>query len=105
MFLTLTNSAPSHKGIKISINSDYILSIHRNIATRQDGTIEDVTYIHCPPNGTWEVEESLEEINEMLNSGKTGAAGNKPLKREQKQQLPPTFESQKGTLPSFKKID
>ena len=67
MYITLTNAAESHRGNKISINSDLIATIHSRFVTKEDGAIENVTYIFCPPHGTWEVQEYLEDIVEILN--------------------------------------
>jgi hypothetical protein len=33
----------------------------------EDGIIENITYVFCPPHGTWEVEESLDEVVKTLN--------------------------------------
>ena len=68
MFITFTNANPAHKGKSISLNTDSIVSIHRNFATREDGTLEEVTFVHCPPHGTWEVVESVEEIFKLIKS-------------------------------------
>ena len=62
MLITLTNANPAHKNRAIIINSDAIVSIHRNITTREDGSIEEVTFVHCPPHGTWEVLETPDNI-------------------------------------------
>jgi hypothetical protein len=62
MLITLTNASPAHKNRPIVLNTDIIASIHRNITTREDGSIEEVTFIHCPPHGTWEVVETIEEV-------------------------------------------
>jgi len=70
MFITLTNANPSHKNKTIVLNVNSIVSVHRNIANREDGTIEEVTFIHCPPHGTWEVVEPLEKVLSLLNNEK-----------------------------------
>ena len=67
MYITLTNATESHRGNKIAINSDLIATIHSRFVTRDDGTIENITYIFCPPHGTWEVQEYIEDVVEMLN--------------------------------------
>lgn len=66
MFITLNNASPSFKGHKIAIKKDLIVTIHRNTAVREDGTIEEVTFIFAPPHGTWEVTESFEEVLELM---------------------------------------
>lgn len=75
MFITLTNATPAHKGKLVSINSNSIVTINTDKVERQmdESTtyIEDVTFIFCPPHGTWEVSESLEEVTNKLN-GKQG---------------------------------
>lgn len=69
MFITLTNAAVAHKGNKISINTDLIATVYQtqNLAKMEDGIIENVTYVFCPPHGTWEVEEQLEDVVSQLN--------------------------------------
>jgi hypothetical protein len=69
MFITLTNASENHKNDTILINSDYIITIYtgQNAAKKVDGVIEKVTYIYCPPHGTWEVQESIEEVFAKLN--------------------------------------
>lgn len=70
MLLLLTNASASHKGNKVVINTDLIVSIFNteNVAKKEDGIIENVTYVFCPPHGTWEVEESMEYIIEQTNT-------------------------------------
>ena len=69
MFISLTNASEAFKGQRIAINTDAIVSIYNteNVAKKNDGIIEYVTYIFCPPHGTWEVEESMEDIVNMVN--------------------------------------
>lgn len=68
MYITLTNTAEQHRGNKIAINTDLIATLHSKFITNDTGVIENVTYIFCPPHGTWEVSEPLEEVVEMLNA-------------------------------------
>jgi len=58
MLLSLTNANPDHKGKIIVLNSECIVSIHQDVITRPSGTIEQVTFVNCPPHGTWEVSET-----------------------------------------------
>lgn len=75
MFITLTNATPAHKGKPVAINSDSIVTINTDKVERQldelTTLVEDVTFIFCPPYGTWEVSESISEITAILN-GKKG---------------------------------
>lgn len=67
MFLTLTNAAPNFKNEKIVINSNVITSFMRHTIVRNEGDPEEtVTMIFCPPHGTWEVQETMEEILAQL---------------------------------------
>jgi hypothetical protein len=66
MFITLTNSSPEYKGNKIAIKKDLIVTIHRNTVTRDDKTVEEVTFIFVPPHGTWEVSETMEEVLALI---------------------------------------
>lgn len=73
MFIILTNAAEAFKGQRVAINSEIIVSVYNteNLAKKNDGIIERVTYVFCPPHGTWEVEESMEEIVNLVNGLKT----------------------------------
>jgi hypothetical protein len=62
MFIELTNANPAYKGKKIAIKKDLIATVHRSTVTRDDGTSEEVTYVFAPPHGTWEVQETFEEV-------------------------------------------
>lgn len=69
--IKLTNASPEHKNSPVIINIDGVISIHRSWANRpakegQDAYAEEVTFIHCPPYGTWEVYETMEEIEQRL---------------------------------------
>jgi len=72
MFITLTNANPAFKGRQVVLNSSNIVSIHRSTVTRPpeeeggDTVVEDITFVHCPPHGTWEVAETPEEIVKLL---------------------------------------
>lgn len=67
MYITLTNAAEQHKGNKIAIRQDQIVSVHSKFVTQDTGVIENVTYVFCPPHGTWEVSEHMEDIVQQLN--------------------------------------
>ena len=67
MYITLTNANPAFRGTKIALNSDLIQSIHTAPVLRDTGETEDVTFVFCPPHGTWEVSESLEDVVKELN--------------------------------------
>lgn len=66
MFISLTNASPVHKGRPVAIRKDLIISVFRNIAVRDDDTVEEVTLVFAPPHGTWEVEETYEEVMALL---------------------------------------
>jgi len=67
MYITLTNATEQHRGNKIAINADLIATVHSKFLTNNDGIIENITYIFCPPHGTWEVSEPLETVVGILN--------------------------------------
>ena len=72
MYIKLTNAAPAHKGTPVSIRQDLVLSVHHNSVVREDGTIEDVTFLHCPPHGTWETQDSFDSVIAQLNIAAAG---------------------------------
>ena len=67
MFISLTNASPLHKGKPVAIRKDLIVSVFSNIAIRDDDVVEEVTLVFAPPHGTWEVEETYEEVLTLLN--------------------------------------
>jgi phage/plasmid-associated DNA primase len=67
MYITLTNASPAFKGQKVAIDSKVVISVFANEVTREDETKEEVTFIFCPPHGTWEVSETVEEVVAQLN--------------------------------------
>jgi len=66
-FISLTNSAPVHRGNKIAITTSLVVTVHNAMVTRDDGLTESVTYVFCPPHGTWEVSETYDQVVNMLN--------------------------------------
>jgi len=70
MYIKLTNATPAHKGTPLAIRQDLIVSVHHNTIVRDDGTIEPVTFLHCPPHGTWEAEDTFESVIAQLNNEK-----------------------------------
>ena len=67
MYIILTNATPAHKGTPLAIRRDLVISVHHNTITREDGTIEPVTFLHCPPHGTWEAQDTFESVIAQLN--------------------------------------
>jgi len=68
MYIILTNANPAYKGTQIALNSELIQTIHTASVVRYSGETEDVTFVFCPPHGTWEVSESTQHIVAILNS-------------------------------------
>jgi len=68
MYVTLTNATEAHKGNSIAINANLIATVHDALVTRENGVTERITYVFCPPHGTWEVSEPLEDLVTVLNS-------------------------------------
>jgi len=71
MILKLTNAFPAYRDKSVIINTDFIVNALENSITRDDGTIENVTTVHCPPHGVWEVKETPDEIFAMINGSTT----------------------------------
>ena len=66
MFIKLTNAHPELLNEPIVINSDNIVSIFES----EVAPTLRVTNIHCPPHGTWNVQETLEEVLSLLTKKK-----------------------------------
>jgi hypothetical protein len=72
MYIKLTNATPAHKGTPLAIRQDMVISVHHNTIVREDGTVEPVTFLHCPPHGTWEAQDSFESVIAQLNNASSG---------------------------------
>jgi hypothetical protein len=73
MLIKLTNATIELQGIPILINSSMILSAYRTTRTNDsDQTTKEVTHVFCPPHGTWEVEETVEEIESIVKAQSNG---------------------------------
>ena len=78
MYIKLTNANPAHKGLPLSIRQDLVLSVHHNTVVREDGTVEAVTFLHCPPHGTWEAQDTFDSVISQLNNAVAGVAPIEP---------------------------
>lgn len=67
MFIVLTNLTEGHQGNKVAIRKDIVVSVHHKFDKDENGILTSKTYVFCPPHGTWEVSEPLEEIVKILN--------------------------------------
>jgi len=67
-YISLTNASPAHRGMRIAINKELVMTVHNALVTREDGLTENVTYVFCPPHGTWEVSEPYLQVLEQLNA-------------------------------------
>jgi len=76
MYIKLTNASPQHRGNNIAINSEHVVTVHSTVVTREEGTVETVTFVFCPPHGTWEVSESFDHVVSMLNQAVRGESDN-----------------------------
>lgn len=61
-YLNLTNASPTQRGMPLAIRKDQVITVHSNLTVREDGTAELVTYVFGPPHGTWEVQETFEQV-------------------------------------------
>lgn len=66
MFIKLTNASPAHKDQPVVINTEHIISVHRTEVTREDFSKDTITYVYAGTSGTWEIQETLDEIFEMI---------------------------------------
>ena len=81
MYIKLTNATPAHKGTPLAIRRDLVVSVHHNTIVREDGTVEPVTFLHCPPHGTWEAQDTFESVVGQLNNEKQSEAGSTRAKK------------------------
>lgn len=68
MYLQFTNALPEFRGLPLCIRKDAIISVRQGFAKRDGKETPDiVTYVYCPPHGTWEVFEPYDQVLELLN--------------------------------------
>lgn len=65
--MLLTNAADGHQGNKVAIRKDLVVSIHHKFDKDDNGIITSKTFVFCPPHGTWEVSEPIEQVVTLLN--------------------------------------
>lgn len=68
MLIKLTNASKQFEGQSILINTDMVLSVYRGLQLETDGTPTDieVTYVFMPPHGSWEVQETPEQVMKLI---------------------------------------
>ena len=65
MLVKLTNASEEHKGNKLYLHSNWIVSVFQ-VAKEEGGSLTTVVY--GGPQGTsWNVEESPEEVQKLIN--------------------------------------
>lgn len=70
MFIRLTNASPDYFDMPLALRAEMIVSVFETEVTRGEGeaeTKELVTVVYSP-QGSWEVQESVDEVLEMLNT-------------------------------------
>jgi hypothetical protein len=67
MFIKLTNANKDFFGKPILLRKEVIVTVYNNIRVNEDSSIEEVTFVFAPPHGEWQVQESVEQIHEMLS--------------------------------------
>jgi hypothetical protein len=70
MLIQLTNATEALQGNAILVNTEMVLSIYRDVKIVNEESVTEVTYVFCPPHGSWEVQETPEQIADIVN-GKT----------------------------------
>jgi hypothetical protein len=66
MLVKLTNAAEDHKGNKLYLHSDWIVSVFQ-IANQEGGSLSTIVY-GGPLGTSWSVEESPEQIQSLINT-------------------------------------
>ena len=67
MLIEFTNTAEQHKGNKIYINKDAIITAFE-MANEEGGSLATVIY-GGPTGSNWNVEEGLNKVVSMINKG------------------------------------
>jgi hypothetical protein len=68
MLIKLTNASEEHKGNKLYLHTNWIISVFQ-VALQEGGSLSTVVY--GGPQGTsWTVDESPEEIQKLINKAR-----------------------------------
>ena len=68
MYIQLTNSHPDYDNQPVIINTKNIVAIYTDTILKNSPGEFTVTCLHCPPHGTWNVKESIEQVSIMLDT-------------------------------------
>lgn len=66
MLVKLTNAAEDHKGNKLYLHANWIVSVFQ-VAAQEGGSLSTIIY-GGPTGTTWSVEESPEQIQSLINT-------------------------------------
>jgi hypothetical protein len=72
MIIQLTNASDGFRNKPILINTEMVLSVYQSTRMHDDNTFEELTYVFCPPHGSWEVFETPEEIMKLIKGTNNG---------------------------------
>jgi hypothetical protein len=69
MFLKLTNAAPEYRGMPLALRAEMILSVFQTTMKRgpEDNQTEELVTVVYSPQGSWEVEETVDQVLAQLN--------------------------------------
>ena len=67
MLIKLTNAAGTQAGQTVILNTDAMVSIFPVPAEFAEAAATAKTLIFCPPHGTWQVEDTVEEIFALIS--------------------------------------
>ena len=68
MLIKLTNAAGTNAGKTVILNTDFMVSVFPVPEEFAEAAATAKTLIFCPPHGTWQVEESAEEVFALITS-------------------------------------
>lgn len=67
MLIKLTNASGTQAGQPVILNTDVIVSVFPVPAEFAEAAATAKTLIFCPPHGTWQVENTVEEVFALIS--------------------------------------
>ena len=67
MLIKLTNAAGTQAGKSVILNTNAIVSIFPCPEDFAEAAPTAKTLIFCPPHGTWQVEQTVEEVFDLIS--------------------------------------
>ena len=69
MLIKLTSASENLLGQTIGLNPEFVVSVLSGEVLNEKSEKVTRTFVFCPPHGTWEVQQTVDEVIDMINKG------------------------------------